>query len=101
MFGAKLLIRQPLPDKAEAAVTNFTRGFGGLPLCRASLLVIRTFSIRWVHKKLTSHLNPEAPSHLNPDTRKTIQATVAIRPTAATARTESSRIGPFRGSLTA
>ena len=24
MLGAKLLIRQPLPDKAEAAVTNFT-----------------------------------------------------------------------------
>jgi hypothetical protein len=55
----------------------------------------------WVHKKLTGHLNPEAPSQPDPDTRKTIQPTVAIRLTAATARTRSSRIGSFRGSLTA
>ena len=67
------------------------------PLCSSSALP----QFDWVHKKLTGHLNPKAPSQPDPDTRKTIQPTVAIRPTAATARTRSCRIDSFRGSLTA
>ena len=45
---------------------------------------------------LTSHSIPEAPSQVNTNTRKTIQATVAIRPTATTGKARSSRNGLFR-----
>jgi hypothetical protein len=48
MLGAKLLIRQPLPDKAEAAVAHFTA------LLRSAAFVLRLarhlhflIGIRW------------------------------------------------------
>ena len=58
MLGAKLLIRQPLPDKAEAAIAHFTALLRWTAFVLRPLLVICTSSM-WlgseeVHKPLKS-----------------------------------------------